>query len=186
MPRRTWGTSPMPCISLPYDPVIGPILNVLLSKPAVFRQLMIPPPPTAQQGLPPIPAGVIPPGLPPHPPVLLNGALVDTGASITSVTAAVAAQAGLPLIGKRPLGTAGGIVNANVYVADVAIPLGALPAAAAGTQIHVQALNAISFESLVIMEFVSTSSRFNMLLGRDILCQGLFSFGFDGRFTFSI
>lgn len=132
------------------------------------------------------PAAAAAPATPPHPPVLLNGALIDTGASITSVTAAVAARANLPLIGKHPLGTAGGNVNANVYVADLAIPLGPLPPAAAGSQIFVPQLNAYTFENMILMEFVCNSPNFNMLLGRDILCQGILTVGFDGRFTLSL
>ena len=166
----------MPCISLPYDPALGAIIYVLVSSPAVLRQLIVP------AGTPPPPT---PATLRSHPPVTLNGALIDTGASITSITGAVATQLNLPLIGKRQLGTAGGTVNANVYVADLAIPLGPLPQAPIGSQVFVSSLNAVTFESIVMMEFVCNSPHFSMLLGRDILCQGIFSLGFDRRFTFS-
>lgn len=168
----------MPCISQSYNPVIGPILRVLLTRPAVFRQFIVPSGGAAHTPPAPPPA--------PHPPVFLSGALIDTGASITSVTAAVAAQANLPLIGKRSLQTAGGTINANVYVADVAIPMGPLPPAPPGTQVFVPQLNAVPFESMVLLEFSCNSPNFNMLLGRDILCRGILNIGFDGRFTFSI
>jgi hypothetical protein len=47
-------------------------------------------------------------------------------------------------------------------------------------------VNAITLANVAIVEFQCASPHFNMLLGRDILCSGMFTLGFDGRFTFSI
>src|SRR6266545_1384 len=162
----------MPCLSIPYDPAIGPLINLILTPPAVMKQIVTVP------GVPP-PAGT-------QPPVFQASALIDTGASITSVTATLAAQAALPLIGKRNLGTAGGVFSANLYVADIAVIFGSLPAAPPGSQIAVANLTTAMMENVPGMEFNCASPHFNMLLGRDIICQGILSVGFDRRCTFSL
>lgn len=47
-------------------------------------------------------------------------------------------------------------------------------------------VNAIPIPNVQVVEFHCASPHFNMLLGRDILCMGMFTLGFDGRFTFSL
>jgi len=159
----------MPSLSVSFNPALGPILSLFLTPPAVLQQAV-----QAIATNPQVPIGV-------H----AAQALVDTGASITSVTPQLAQTVGLPLIGKRQLGTAGGIVAANVYLADIAIPFGALPAGAPG-QVMTANLTAVTIPNVTVMEFQSASPYFNMLLGRDIICTGMFTIGFDGRFTFSL
>ena len=160
----------MPSLSASFNPALGPILSLFLTPPAVL-----------QQAVQAIAAG------PQQAPVSVHAAqaLVDTGASITSVTRQLAQTVGLPLIGMRPLGTAGGVVPANVYLADIAIPFGALPIGAPGQQMAAN-LPAVTIPDVTVMEFQSSSPQFNMLLGRDIISRGMLTIGFDGRFTFSI
>lgn len=40
--------------------------------------------------------------------------------------------------------------------------------------------------SAQVMEFQATNAPFQILLGRDILCRGVFTMSFDGHFTFSL
>jgi hypothetical protein len=104
----------MPSLSGTLDPRIGPLITLFLTPPAVLQGAVQSSAAAAAQQTP----------LSVHATI----ALVDTGASITSVTAGLARQVALPLIGKRPIGTAGGVVAANLYLADIAIPFTALPA----------------------------------------------------------
>ena len=109
----------MPSLSGTFDPRIGPLITLFLTPPAVLEGALQGSAVAAAQQAP----------LSVHATI----ALVDTGASITSVTAVLARQVGLPLIGKRPMGTAGGVVAANLYLADVAIPSTAHPSGPAAT-----------------------------------------------------
>jgi hypothetical protein len=99
-------------------------------------------------------------------------ALVDTGASTTCISPAVAAAVGLTPIGMKPMISATQSVPTNVYMADLILPFGAAGYAMPSAQ---------------LMEFaVDGSIPFQMLLGRDILCRGALTVSFDGHFTFSI
>jgi hypothetical protein len=168
----------MAILSAQYDPNIGPLIDLILTPPAILRQIAQPQP---------LPASNQPSATAQQQPQIFGcKALIDTGASITSITAQLAAQAGLPLIGKRQLGTAGGTVNANVYVADVAIPFSAMPPGTPGSQVQLQNLQMFMLESTLLLEFNCASPHFNMLLGRDIICRGIFSLGFDNRYTLSL
>jgi predicted aspartyl protease len=158
----------MPSLSSQYDPTIGPLINLLVSPPAVMMHAATG---TAPSGQSPIFAAI---------------ALIDTGASITSITADLANQVGLPLIGKRSLGTAGGVVSANVYLADIGVPFGSIPSAPAGAQIPITGMSTAMMANIAVMEFNCPSPHFKMLLGRDIICQGVFTLGFDRRYVLSL
>ncbi len=62
-------------------------------------------------------------------------------------------------------------VPVNVYLIDLLLPFGSSGLVLHGRQ---------------VLEFTATGSNFQMLLGRDVLCQGTFSFSFDGHFTFCL
>ena len=160
----------MPSLSASFNPAIGPLINLFLTPPAFLHQAI-----QSGAGSPAAPIAV-------H----ATPALIDTGASMTSITAQVAQIARLPLIGKRNVGTAGGTVAANVYLADIAIPFGALPPLALGQPTTAVLAQAATIANVTILEFQCASPHFNMLLGRDILCRGVFTFSFDNRYTFSI
>lgn len=162
----------MPSLSGSFNPTVGPLITLLLTPPAVLRGAMLPAGTVPQA--PPIPANVA-------------RALIDTGASITCVTAAMARSASLPLIGKRNMGTAGGTVPVNVYVADIGIPFSPLPAPAPGqtTAVGVVASSAV-IPNVTILEFQCASPHFQMLPGRDVICRGVLTVSLDNRFTFSI
>jgi gag-polyprotein putative aspartyl protease len=162
----------MPSLSGAFNPNIGPLISLFLTPPAVLR------------------GGMQPSSAVPAQQATLNVhatmALIDTGASITSVTAALAQQVGLPLIGKRPIGTAGGIVGANIYLADIGIPFSAIPSGPVGQPLPPANVVAATVTNITVLEFQCPSPHFQMLLGRDILCKGVFNIGFDNRFTFSL
>ena len=163
----------MPCLSAQYNPAIGPLIGLYVSPPTVMTHSV--------SGATPSPSPAAGQSS-----VLTATALIDTGASITSITRLLAAQAGLPLIGRRSLGTAGGVVSANLYVADIGVPFGNVPASSAGSQIHVAGATTAMMQNIPIMEFDCPSPHFKMLLGRDIICQGVFSLAFDQRYVFSL
>lgn len=99
-------------------------------------------------------------------------ALIDTGASATCISPNVAQTVGPRPIGMRPMTSATHSVPVNVYLVDLLLPFGNAGFIVSGTQ---------------VMEFAPAGgSPFQILLGRDILCQGTFTLSFDGHFTFSL
>ena len=162
----------MPSLSGTFDPRIGPLITLFLTPPAVLRGAVQSSAAAAAQQTP----------LSVHATI----ALVDTGASITSVTAGLARQVALPLIGKRPIGTAGGVVAANLYLADITIPFTALPSGPVGQPLPPMNVAAATIPNISVLEFQYSSPHFQMLLGRDILCRGVFTMSFDNHFTLSL
>jgi hypothetical protein len=180
----------MPSLSGSFNPKIGPLVALFVTPPAVLAQrIQGAPVPAAQIPFAPAgqPAVPEPPATPPSNAHVVHAtmALIDSGASITSVTAALASQVGLPLLGRRQLGTAGGTIAVNAYLADIGIPFGLLPQGPVGQPLQTSAPAAI-LANRIVLEFKCTSPHFQMLLGRDILCSGIFHMSFDGRFSFSL
>ena len=107
-------------------------------------------------------------------------ALIDTGASHTALTSKVVKQLGLTPISKQPVGGVHGQQPTNIYQFQVglAFPNGPINA---GGQVSV---NIMAF-TVSGSEFIS-GAAFDVLLGRDVLCQGVFSMSFDGHAIFSI
>lgn len=103
-------------------------------------------------------------------------ALVDTGATITCITPAFADEVGLPLIGKTTMISASETRDVNLYLASFFIPFGE-----PGKATHGQV------DDMPMMEFNMEGDQFQMLLGRDILCRGVFQMvGYDRRFMFCL
>lgn len=98
-------------------------------------------------------------------------ALIDTGAALTCLAPSVAATVGLQPIGLRAMTSATHAVPVNVYLVDLAI--------AFGNSNHI-------ISCLQVMEFNPHHSPFQMLLGRDVLCRGVFTMSFDGHYTLSL
>lgn len=144
----------MPCITTHFDPAIGPLVNLGIALPAALG--------VARDST----AGE----------VIVHSvmALVDTGASVTCISAEVAAMAGLQVAGKQRMSSATEAREVNTYLADVALPFGA-----AG-----KSTMAMVSEAMMLMEFNAGSAKYQALLGRDIIARGLFSMiGYDRRFT---
>ncbi len=99
-------------------------------------------------------------------------ALADTGASMTCISPAVARAVGATPFGMRTIGSATQhAVAANTYLVDLGIMFAGL----------------FWFPAIQVLEFTPPSSGpYQLLLGRDILCQGILSVSLDGHFSFSI
>lgn len=146
----------MPCISGTYDPKVG---------------LMV------QVGL--LPGGAIEAsGSKPAPPeqgqqhtVTTAPALIDTGASQTGISPQLATQLDLEPHGKIALQGATGSTSVNTYHVDFVLSF--------GTQ-------AIVVQNLNVCEFNQGAAPFQVLIGRDIICQGVLTLDFAGHFTFSM
>lgn len=101
-------------------------------------------------------------------------ALVDTGATSTSISPQAARRLGLTSIGKRDVMTANGLRRARVYDFQIALigvdagaaPFYVLPKAVSGTE-----LNPDMF-------------AFDILLGMDVISQGDLIIRRDGTFSF--
>ena len=152
----------MPCVTLKFDPAIGPIAQVGFGPPASIKSL----------GLSQAAAAAAPT-------VKVYPALVDTGASITCISAQIAQSEGLVLAGKRSVSSATQTVAVNAYMADVILAFG-VPSAGTPAQAFVT-------PNVTVMEFISNSPHYQVLLGRDVLCRGHFVMtGYDRRFTICI
>lgn len=146
----------MPSLSISYTPNIGPQIQVLIL-------------PIGFTGTPP---GASPPKS--------YTALIDTGASCTAITQKVIADLGFSPSGKQPVGGVHGRRPTNVYQFAVGIAFPTGPAAPTGL------VNAnVTTFPIVGTEFISDAT-FDVLLGRDVLCRGVFSMSFDGHALFSI
>jgi hypothetical protein len=140
----------MPSLSGKFDVSIGPLIIVVVA-----------------------PVGTITPTTTTPPPHIANfPALIDTGATNTCISPAVAQAVGLQPIGKQPMTSATNSIPVNVYLVDLVLPFGS-----AG----------LILNSIQVMEFnPATGSPFQMLLGRDVICKGVLTLSFDGHFSFSI
>lgn len=101
-------------------------------------------------------------------------ALLDTGASHTCISPKVAGDVGLLPTGMLQMASATHVnVTVNTYLIDVGSVIG----------------GAIwwDFTNLLDLEFQpSAGSAYEMLIGRDVICQGALAVSFDGHYTFSI
>ena len=146
----------MPCISVQYEPGIGPLITVVFAPPGAVQAAKS--------------SGNLPQ---PHAPISL---LIDTGADITCVTADVAAKTNLRPMGKKPVGVASGSAIMNTYLADILIPFGD---PTKGGLSHI-------VDNLMIMEYAGNAMHYQGLLGRDLICRGSFSISWDNRFVFCL
>lgn len=87
----------MSLFTLPYNPVIGPIVDIVVFYPASMLPAGADPTKRAQVTVPMI---------------------VDTGADITSLATSVAIALGLPVLGQRPVRSTTHQQPANIYLGD--------------------------------------------------------------------
>ena len=98
-------------------------------------------------------------------------ALMDTGATCTCIAASAAVAIGVQPVGKQPMVSATGAEPVNQYIVDLLLPFNP----------------PIVLSSLQILEFVQAiQSPYQILLGRDVLCRGVFTMNFNGTYTFCI
>lgn len=99
---------------------------------------------------------------------------MDTGASLTCISPKVAQALGVKPIGMIPVSSASHPnLPTNTYLIDIGVLFGSW---------------GILWQSNVqVLEFQPVAgSAYEMLLGRDIICQGALTVSFDGHWTFSI
>lgn len=108
-------------------------------------------------------------------------ALVDTGATQTCIARSVVDALGLQSIGKIDTNTAGGPAEVNIYDAHVIL----LPNRArnpGGSYDHRPTV----FKDMQVLEFAPGSeSRYQALIGRDILRIGVLTLSPDGHNSFA-
>ncbi|MEM7042181.1 MAG: retropepsin-like aspartic protease [Pseudomonadota bacterium] len=102
--------------------------------------------------------------------------MIDTGADITAISPKVAKQLGLKPTGKVPVRVPTGTGATNVYINDVVIPFGSSNLGGVAHWI----------QNLQVMEFNGQNPNYEGLLGRDIICQGTLTVGFDCRLVFCL
>jgi|HubBroStandDraft_1064217.scaffolds.fasta_scaffold157898_2 hypothetical protein len=109
----------------------------------------------------------------PIPTAHLFSGLLDTGATTSCISAAVVAALGISAAGMRPMGSATQVsVATNTYLVDIALVF-------VGVNWW--------FPNLLAYEYVpSLNSGHQVLIGRDVICQGVFTLHTDGHFSFSI
>lgn len=126
--------------------------------------------------------GVEPPGtlrntaaliMAPIPATRIFSALIDTGATTSCISAPVVAALGIAPAGMRPMSsTTHTSVATNTYLVDFALILPGIN---------------WWFPNLLAYEYAPPPNcGHQILLGRDILCQGAFTLHRDGHFSFSI
>jgi len=106
-------------------------------------------------------------------------ALIDTGASSTCLSAKVVSEAGLVPTGKTMMQGATGASATNQYSFGVGFPFNQRvePSGTATFDMEVKAVQGL--------EFASAGGAFEILLGRDIICQGVLTLSWDGHFSLS-
>ena len=152
----------MPTIAAQYDPKVGPFLQVMILSGDMARQ-------AATGALSSMPAST------PY------NALLDTGADSTCISPKVVTDVGLSPLGKLLMGGSTGSSPTNYYEFAVGLQIGVI-ATPTG---HPQA----DFQFQMIeqgAEWPGNPERScEVLLGRDILCRGIFSLSFDGHLILS-
>jgi Aspartyl protease len=149
----------MPSLSFQFNPSVGPLIQLAIWTPN-YR-------------LTPAPATPIAP--------TLYTALIDTGASCTCISNKVVQDVSLNPTGKAPVSHAHGATAVNTYQFQVAFlfPQNISPSGIAQTQVMTLLVNGTEFTP-------PAGAAFDVLLGRDVLCRGVFTISFDGHGTFSI
>lgn len=119
-----------------------------------------------------IPTGVTPSSGSARSTISTFPALLDTGATMTCISQSVAQSANLRPIGMRSMVSATQSLPVNVYLVDLLLPFGPAGLIIQGAQ---------------VMEFSAAGvSPFQVLVGRDIICQGTLTISFDAHFTFCL
>lgn len=98
-------------------------------------------------------------------------ALLDTGADHTCISSIFARSLGIKEVGKVAVTGATGTASMNQYLIDMILRFGP---------------NNIFIPNHIVTELKADSPNYRMLIGRDIICQGIFTMEFSGRFSFSV
>lgn len=97
--------------------------------------------------------------------------LIDTGADTTCISKEIVDSLGLSPLGKVPMITPNGLSDANTYLVDITISFGSINFTCEGQR---------------VIEYNGSTKNYNGLIGRDIICQGVFNISFDKRYIFAL
>ena len=97
--------------------------------------------------------------------------LVDTGATRTCVSPQLANDIGLVPHGKSSMRGVTGTKSVNSYHVDFILGFGS---------------SNVVVSNLVVSEFNIMGAPFDVLIGRDVICQGVLTMDHSGHFSFSI
>ena len=143
----------MPSLSLPYDPKIGPRIKVSFAQAGALA---------GGQGR------VVPATF-----------LVDTGASLTSISPQIAQRVGLRSLGKIPVSAPVGLSSLNTYLVDLLVMFGDLEG-----QFPNGDIPTFPAPNLLVMDYLGRQDYYQGLLGRDILDRGILKVvGPERRYT---
>jgi len=106
-------------------------------------------------------------------------ALIDTGASTTCLSQKVVDTLKMEPVGQAPMMGATGQKTVNQYAFQVGFVHGQQQMSDGTFNGHMATVPTQG------MQFDAGGSAFEVLLGRDVLCQGLFTMSFDGHWCFS-
>jgi hypothetical protein len=151
----------MPSLSINFNPAVGPLLQLTVFPPGYK-------PPGAGQSSPSSPVNIV-----------QYMALIDTGASHTSISKKVITALNLNPSGKQPVSGLHGPQPTKLYQFQIGL---IFPQSQAATG----AISAqLSLTPVIGPEFIPPGG-FDVLLGRDVICRGHFSMSFDGHATLSL
>jgi len=150
----------MPCISGNFNPLIGPVVQVAIVD---MRTVL----------------GTFDGTTSPSDLVMFN-ALIDTGASSTCISKKVVNQTGLVPTGRAPISSVTGMMTVDQFTFGVGFvfPKQKQPSGEVAVDLSIHAVQGCLF--------YNSSSAFDILLGRDIICRGTFAMSFDGHFVLGI
>ena len=147
----------MPCISGQYDPSIGVILQVSVVPGGTLQRSLDQMVRSGEEG------GNVQ--------AFAANGLMDTGADSTCISPQIVGSLGLQPNGKVAVSGSTGSSPMNQYMVDLLLQFGQ---------------NSIFYENRMVVEYASSSPHHNMLIGRDIICSGVFSMDFGGHFSFAV
>jgi hypothetical protein len=169
MKLETWGSILMPCIWGQHNG------SQLLCAVAIL------PPNIASQS-----------GAYPGPPPTTTTALIDTGATTTGITSALAAQLQLPPVGIMPIHGVGGVQHHNSHLFMVGFPFAVPPGAPLPANLPPPAPGQTAIQLHVLLNviqgcaFQGGNAPFQVILGMDVLSSGsLVVQGGNRTFSFS-
>jgi hypothetical protein len=148
----------MPCLSGNYNPAVGVIVQVAIFDQSQLAVLQVQPPASPSN-------------------VTMFAALVDTGASVTCISANVVQKLGLLPSGKTSMSGSTGAAAVDQYTFLVGFIFSAQqgPTGLVSGQVNVHLVQGC--------EFTNHGFGFDVLIGRDILCKGSLHMSFDGHYT---
>jgi hypothetical protein len=117
-------------------------------------------------------------------------ALIDTGATTTGITTALAAQLQMQPVGKMPIQGVGGVQHRNSHLFQVGFPF-AIPPGAAPPNLPPPAPGHLPVQLHVLdkviqgCQFQGGSAQFQVLLGMDVISTGSLVVQGNGTFSFS-